>query len=178
MIVKAKEMLRRITGFSIPIVGGGVQWNPPASDRDAVRKFLGFLEDRRALFNPFPAEVEDHVKDSIQQIRRQCVATIGELGEASPGSDHVKAIGAACRRFLDEPYPSFDDIFRQRRDPSFEREEWRWGLRYGTSPEAFFTALGELRAFVGIQLASLSALYDIDIKGDLARILPPDFEQM
>lgn len=176
MIVKAKSMLGRITGISI--ANFGVQWQPSASDRDTIRKLLTFLEDRRALFNPFPAEIEDHVTHSIHEIRKQCVATLQELGEDSAGRDHVRAIGAACRRFLDEPYPSFEGILEQRRDPYFQQDQRDWGLRHGTNTEAFFTGLGEFRGFVGVQLASLAALYKCDIKGDLARILPPVFDEM
>jgi hypothetical protein len=74
---------------------------------------------------------------------------------------------------LDEPYPTFDDIMERRREPYFEREEHHGRLRHGTHPAAFFTALGEFRAFVGIRIAMLSSLYEIDVHGDLGRILPP-----
>ncbi len=167
-------MLKRVTGFSTPVFG--VSWNPPASDRDTIRKFLAFLEDRRALFNPLPAEVEDHVISSVHMIRAECTATVGAITEKAPGATHVRAIGAACRRFLDEPYPTFDDIMERRRDPHFGREESDARLRRGTHPAAFFTALGEFRAFVGAQIAMLSALYDVDIHGDLVRILPPTLD--
>jgi hypothetical protein len=174
LISKATDILKRITGFSTPLFG--VSWNPPASDRDAVRKFLAYLEDRRALFNPIPAEVEDDVIGSLHSIRAECVSTIGALGDKAAGVVHVRAIGAACRRFLDEPYPLFDDIIDWRRDPYFERDYSSGRLRPGTSPAAFFTALGELRAFVGTQIALLAALYEIEVHGDLLRILPPVLE--
>ncbi len=132
--------------------------NSPASDRDAIRKFLAFLEDRRALFDPSsPAEVEDHVISSIHMIRAECTTTVGTLSEKAPGVEYVRAIGAACRRFLDEPYPTFDDIMERRRDPYFERDEYHGRLRHGTHPAAFFTALGEFRGFVGAQIAMLWA---------------------
>lgn len=176
MLIRAKDMLNRITSVSSPWFG--VSWNPPASDRDTVRKLLALLEDRRALFNPFPAEVEDHVSSSIQMIRAECTTTVGALSEKAPGVEHVRAIGAVCRRFLDEPYPTFDDIMECRRDPDFERDESYGRLRQGTNPAAFFTALGELRAFIGLQIAMLSSLYHIDIHGDLVRILPPILEDL
>jgi hypothetical protein len=91
----------------------------------------------------------------------------------------VRAVAAACRRFLDEPYPSFEDIGQQRREPRFFREEVdHYRLRPRTDPAGFFTALGELRAFVGQQLAVLAALYEIDIEGDLATILPHAVEDV
>lgn len=175
MLAKARDMLNRITGFSTPVFG--VQWTPAASDRDAARRLLAFLEDRRALFNPFPSEIEDHVVSSVRGIREECVKTVGQMNDGAAGATHVRAIGAACRRFLDDPYPVFDDIAEARREPWMDRERHLHGLRRGTSPEAFFTALGELRAFVGVHIAALSHLYDIDVHGDLVRILPPPVEE-
>jgi len=175
MLIRAKDMLARITGVSMPWLG--ISWTPPASDRDAVRKFLVFMEDRRALFNPMPAEVEDHVISSIHMIRSECTGTLGALSDKAPGVAHVRAIGAACRRFLDEPYPVFDDIMDHRRDPYFERDEHHGRLRRGTHPAAFYTALGEFRGFVGTQIALLSALYAVDVHGNLVRILPPVLDE-
>lgn len=171
MLIRAKDMLMRLTGFSTPIFG--VSWSPPSSDRDAVRKLLAFLEDRRALFNPMSAEIEDHVVASIHTIREECVKAVGAVNDKAPAAEHIRAIGAACRRFLDEPHPTFDDIMERQRDPYFEREERYGQLRHGTHPAAFFTALGEFRAFVGMRVAALSSAYDIDIRGDLTRIVPP-----
>jgi hypothetical protein len=171
---KAIDLLKRINGFSTPMVG--LQWSPPASDRDTVRRLLAFLEDRRALFNPMPAEVEDHVIASLHSIREECARTVGTLSDKAPGSVHLRAIAAACRRFLDEPYPTFDDIMDGRRYPYSERDEHYGRMRRGTSPAEFFTALGELRAFTGTQVALLAALYDIEVHGELVGILPPVLE--
>lgn len=176
MKAKTKNMMKRLTGFSLPIVGGGLQWDPPALDRDEVKKLLAFLEDRRALFNPMPMEVEDHVISSLHSIRSECTKTVGQLSDASQGQKHVRAIGAACRRFMDDPYPKFDDLTERRRHPRLEEQHSYGHMRHGTDPAAFFTALGELRAFVGTQIASLAALYEIEVEGDLARILPPVWE--
>jgi hypothetical protein len=38
---------------------------------------------------------------------------------------------------------------------------------------SFFVALGELRASVGHEVASLCAHYDLSVEGDLSMILPP-----
>lgn len=46
--MKFKEVIGRITGFSVPIFG--VSWNPPQPDVTAARKVLVFLEDRRVLY--------------------------------------------------------------------------------------------------------------------------------
>ncbi|WP_322885751.1 hypothetical protein U8C32_21655 (plasmid) [Sinorhizobium medicae] len=110
---------------------------------------------------------------SIQMIRAECTTTVGALSVKAPGAAHVRAIGTACRRFLDEHYPTFDDIMERRRAPCFDREESHARLRRGTHPAAFFTALGKFRAFVGAQITMLSALYEVDIHGDVGRTLPP-----
>jgi hypothetical protein len=174
-IIRAKDLGLRLTGFSFG--GVGVNWEFPPRDRDVVRRFIVFLEDRRALFNPLPMEVEDHVVASVMSIRERCVETIGALSEKSPGSDPIRAIAAACRRFLDEPYRSFDDIGQRHREPRFFQDDAQhYRLRPRSDVAGFFTALGELRAFVGQQLAVLAAQYDIDIKGDLVTIVPPPVE--
>lgn len=76
------DLSRRLTGFSTPFFG--VSWKPPVADRDTVRTFLTFLEDRRVLFNPYDLEVEYQVKESIQQIREKCTTAISALPDRSP----------------------------------------------------------------------------------------------
>lgn len=134
-----------------------------------MRKFLIFLENRRALFNPMDTEIEDDVIGSIHGIRDQCVTTLGAMGEKAEGAANVRAIAAACRRFLDTPYPGFNDMDHRRR---WRDGEFSHGLRHGTDPKAFYTALGEFRGYGGAHIAVLAALYDLDVQGDLASILP------
>lgn len=40
------------------------------------------------------------------------------------------------------------------------------------SGHVFFMALGELRSAVGLQVALIAAKWQIDVEGDLARVLP------
>jgi hypothetical protein len=47
-------------------------------------------------------------------------------------------------------------------------------MHYGRPEGAFFTALGELRATVGAQVAILAIHYKIDLEADLASIVPPE----
>ena len=111
------------------------------------------------LFNPFILEVERQVVDSVTEIRGHLTEALDELGENSPGIAPVKAMRAACRRFLDEPHPDLPHI-----GP-------RWGHPDGNG---FFVALGELRATFGTHLAFLAAQYGIDVEGDLASVLPAE----
>src|SRR5687768_8950801 len=43
------DLTSRLTGMSIPIFG--MSWTPPASERDAAKRVVTFLEDRRVLYN-------------------------------------------------------------------------------------------------------------------------------
>jgi hypothetical protein len=172
-VSQVQSVGRRLRGLSA--FGLGASWEYPPSERETVRKLIVFLEDRRALFNPPPAEVEDCVVASVQSIREECTKAIATLPEASHAVASIRAIRAACRRFLDDPYPTFSDIAAQMYGPRFREafDAHQYRLRIGTEPAGFFTALGEMRAFVGQQIALLATAYEIDVEGDLASILPP-----
>lgn len=156
--ISLSNLARRITGFSTPIFG--VSWNPPAAEHDTVRGFLTFLEDRRVLFHPYQLEVESDVHHSVQAIRQACTEGLTALGEQSHAVGPIRAIRAACRRFLDEPHADFRNL-----SGAFGR----FGDRAG-----FFTALGELRATIGAQIAILAVLYKIELEAELASIVPAE----
>jgi hypothetical protein len=155
-VLKAKEIGRRLRGLSA--FGFGASWDYPAVEREIVRKLIVFLEDRRALFNPLPLEVEDHVIASVGTIRDECTKTLAALGDSASAAGPIRVIRAVCRRFLDGSYPSFPDIAAHlhgnRHREAFDVNQYR--LRARTRPDEFFTALGELRAFVGQQIAILA----------------------
>lgn len=153
--LKIAEIAKRITGFSTPF--GGMSWKAPADERDEVRALLSFLEDRRVLYNPMYLEIESQVSQSVIEIRRRCTEALGKLSNDSAGTAHVRAIRAACRRFLDLPKPQFKNVRHRTRDEF--------------SPD-FFASLGELRATVGAQIGALAVQYDVEIEQDLASILP------
>lgn len=85
---------------------------------------------------------------------------LGALGAQSHAAGPFRAIHAACRRFLDEPHADFRNL---------SGGLGRFGDRAG-----FFTALGELRATVGAQIAILAVLYKIELKAELASIVPAE----
>ena len=60
---------------------------------------------------------------------------------------------AACREYLDET--------RQHMSPMF----------------SFLIALGKLRSLFGVNIAYLAIEYGIDIEGELASIIPPQFKE-
>lgn len=153
------ELARRITGFSTPFFG--IQWTPPSVERDVIRGFITFLEDRRVLFVPYHLEVHGEVERSVQDIRRQCTGTLAALPEQSRAVPPLRAIRAACRRFLDEPHADFRNLYVR------DFGEFR-------DTAGFFTALGELRATVGAHVAILAVLYEIEIEPELATIVPAE----
>ena len=152
------DLARRVTGFSTPIFG--LSWNPPAAERDTVRALLTFLEDRRVLYQPYQLEGEGDVDHSVHAIRQQCTLSLASLDEQSQAAGPIRAIRAACRRFLDEPRPEF---------PHLSGSLGRHGGHAG-----FFTALGELRATIGTQIAVLALLYKVELEAELASILPAE----
>ena len=145
-----RDLARRITGFSTPVFG--ISWTPPTAEHETVRGFLTFLEDRRVLFQPYLMEIEPDAHRSVLAIRQQCTESLMKLDAQSRAVGPVRAIRAACRRFLDET-----------------PDQWRH--RFSDSPY-FFTALGELRASVGAQIAVLAVLYKIELEDELASIAP------
>ena len=151
MKIKYKQIAKSLTGFSTPFFG--VSWNPPETDRDIVRKLITFLEDRRALYNPYNIETPMFVDQSILMIRKELTDTLQKLGDNPDISPHLRAMRAACRKYMNEAYNQTRPRFHFR---DFE----------------IFAALGEIRAVFGIHIAQLAVKYGIDIEGELASILP------
>jgi hypothetical protein len=149
-----KEVISRITGFSVPIFG--ISWNPPEPEIATARRVLTYLEDRRVLYNPHHIEVEHECIHSVLEIRQVLTEAIGHLPE-SKLAEHLKAIRAACRNFLDDTNPKSRRI----------RPYWS-----SNSESAFFTALGELRATIGIHIGAIAIMYGLSVEAQLASVLP------
>lgn len=161
LIAKGKSLAGRLTGFSVPVFG--VQWTPPADERNIIRRLLQALEDRRVLFVPYTLEVPEEVTSSILRVRELLTQTLQELPDNSAACGSIRAMRAACRKFQDEPRPNYRNVH--------PRHHGDWGCREDFSP-GFFVALGELRASFGTHIAALACQYGIDVEDDLASILP------
>lgn len=160
--MKFKEIAKRVTGFSTPIFG--VSWTPSESERAVAKRILAELEDRRVLYNPSEMEIPDHCVMSVVEIRRMLSNEIGTLDEESPLADSLRAMRAACRKFLDTTQ-SDDRIVR-------------YGSHHGHFASWYFNgAVGELRGVFGVHLAQIAAQYGLDIEDDLAAILPAEEEE-
>jgi hypothetical protein len=165
--MKFSEIAGRITAFSTPIFG--VQWTPPRVDREVAREVIVFLEDRRALYSPYEAEVPEHVVSSVFEIRRFLTELVRRGGTAQELTDSLRAMRLACRKLIEatserqgrELYvPTPSDI-----------------LRGGTTSWIFNQSLGELRGVFGLHIAQLAVRYGIDVPDELATILPLDAHQ-
>ena len=108
--MKFKDIIKRLTGISTPIFG--VSWNPENTERDIARQVISYLEDRRVLYNPTEMECPDHCVQSVLQIREFLTSKIGELPEDTEISKSLRAMRAACRKFLNEIGDPQGDVVR------------------------------------------------------------------
>jgi hypothetical protein len=153
--VKFDEITSRITGPSCPIFG--VSWTPPEPDRKVAGRVIAFLEDRRVLYSPSELEIPHHCVDSVLQIREYLTHELQGLDRDTPLAATLRALRAACRKFLDTIGPL----------------DHRYGpIDHGYHGWVFITALGELRGSFGIHLATLATSYGLDMEDQLASILP------
>ena len=93
------------------------------------------------------------VNQSILEIRKELTDLLKNLNDDTNISPHLRAMRAACRKYLN--YIG---------DPN------RRGF-YSRDYEVF-AALGELRAVFGIHIGQLAVKYGVDIEDELASILP------
>ena len=148
------DVARRITGISTPVFG--VSWSPPENTRDIARRLVAFLEDRRALYAEYNMEYGPWVIESVLEIRSELTAILQACPEETNLTDPMRAMRAACRKFL-------DDVGHHENMRRFPYMEGMW------------LGLGELRAIFGLHLARLCAAYGVDVEPELASILPePD----
>ena len=156
--MKFREIINRLTGISTPIFGA--QWNPSELEVTKARRVISYLEDRRVLYAPWELEVIQFCIDSILDMRRFLTAELGDIDVESELAQSLRAMRAACRKFLDTVQGG------RRVIPSRH-----WNPR-GDSNWVFDEARRELRGVVGIQVAKMAAQHGLDIENDLASILP------
>jgi hypothetical protein len=156
MAAKIRQWMARLTGFSTPLFG--VSWQAPTAERDVAAQLLARLEDRRVLYNPSDAEVPHHCAQSVIDIRRILSDALATLGGNSVLAEHIRAMGSASRRFLDRIGTDYDAMREGGHYLSWE----------------FLDALGQMRALFGVHLAMIAVRYDLDVRGSLRDILPPE----
>ena len=151
--VAFKKFARGLTGFSTPIFG--VSWNPPADKREIVSQLVTFLEDRRALYQPYHLEHGPWVSESILEIRRELTSALKNCPDDAELVEPLRAMRAACRKYLDTT------------DPHARRVHNPYG-----GEMMFASALGELRGLFGLHLARLCVAFGIDVEEELASMFP------
>lgn len=157
-----KQLVSRLRGLSF--LGSGASWQSPEAERDVARRVVTFFEDRRVLYNPYRVEVPEHCVESVIEIRRFLTDELGDLYNDDGIAENLRAMRAACRQFLNTVQRSDGEVIIARH------------RRSTPETEKFFSALGELRATVGIHLSIIAANHHIDIHGDLEDMVPPGDE--
>lgn len=145
-----------ITGISAPF--GGIQWQKTPGDQEVARKVVIFPEDRRLLFGDRHVEDERHCIASALEIRAFLTE---QITDAKPGKEleaSLRAMRAACRRFIEAGGPDGRDFMR---------------AHYPYEADGFSLALGDLRTAIGYQLAVVLSQYPLPVEPQLALILPP-----
>jgi hypothetical protein len=158
MTGKVKQWAGKLTGFSTPWFGAS--WQPTASERDVAKQLLAHLEDRRVLYNPSHAEIPDHCVRSIIEVRHLLTDALAKLGNDGALAEHIRALGAAGRKFLDRVGTGDDADYAAMRS-SGHYMSWE-----------FLDALGQLRGVFGVHIALIAARYDLVVHGDLRDVLP------
>ena len=156
--MRVKEIVGRLTGLNLGPFGAS--WTPPEPDVARAKRVVAQLEDRRVLYNPTELEVPAHCVASIVDIRRLLTTELETVPDSSPLRQSLRAMRAACRKFLDHIQARGEDVVA-----------YGWQPGHWASWE-FNSALGELRGVFGVHLAQIAACYQIDIEPDLASILP------
>ena len=146
---KSFKVIKNITGISCPFFG--ISWNPSKSDRNKIKSFLIFLEDRRVLYNPFHKEVVPWVAESIIEIRKKITDFIPDFDEDSEVVDILQMMRSSCRRYLDRTY--------------------KYQNQYSLN-QILIENLFELRTVFGICIAKLSMMYGINLSEELLDIIP------
>jgi len=157
--VKFTEIAARLTGISTPL--GGVSWQATETETAAARRVISFLEDRRVLYAPDELEVPAHCVHSVLEIRRFLTMELGKLDNGSVLAASLRAMRAACRKFLERVGVDGDD-----RAVLYANRPGHW------ASWTFYGALGEMRGTFGVHLARIAAEFKLDIEDSLAAILP------
>ena len=156
--MKFSEIANRLMGISTPLVG--VSWQPSDLEVSAARRVIAFLEDRRVLYAPDELEVPDHCVRSVLEIRHFLSAELGKLETGSELAGSLRAMRAACRKFLE-------------RVGTDGRETVLYANHHGHwASWTFYSALGEMRGTFGVHLAKIAAEFKLDVEDRLAEILP------
>jgi len=158
--MKFTEIANRLTGISTPL--GGASWQPAELEIGAARRVITFLEDRRVLYVAHELEVPAHCVHSVIEIRHFLSDELGKLDNGSDFAASLRAMRAACRKFLERVGTDGREVIYHANDRGHYAS---WTL---------YSALGELRGTFGVHLAKIAAQFKLNVEDGLASILPAD----
>jgi hypothetical protein len=151
--LKGGELAARLIGIRTPI--GGIDWQPPPDEQDRARQVLTYLAEQGALWDPYDIAISPFVTQAIVDLRGQLRGNLDDLSNDSVLHEALRAMHAACRRFLEE------------------NQSPKSG--YGAPYEAqLHSTFGALRALFGIHIARIACAYDLQVDSRLEGILPPE----
>lgn len=127
-----------------------------------AKRIVGALEDRRALWASFDAEFPDRVRISLDILRSRFVDMRGDLPKGSPLDVILLALIKTILAFFTRVERS--DLTTLRCDSN--NPEWI----------NFADALASLRKSIGLQIANLASVYELDVSDDLQYMLPKRVE--
>jgi hypothetical protein len=151
--LKLSEIISRVTGITVGPVG--ISWEPAEAEIELARRVIAFLEDRRVLYTPGELQVPSYCSQSVLEIRTFLTTELGHLDSGSQLAQHLRAMRAACRKFL---------------DLAQTQKDWQ------PFDSTFSGALGELRGVFGIHVALIAVKYRLDVEDNLATIFPAQDE--
>lgn len=133
-------------------------WVP--TEQDVAKEIVKELENRRVLYNDYAFEIPEQVVQSVLEMREFFHRKLIDTRQDGALANRLRAMRAACRKFLDT---AGDGVGRVIIQDSFHGGPRSW---------AFFSALGELRSTIGLNLGLMLAAYKLTVEPELARILP------
>ena len=123
-----------------------------------AKKIIAILEDRRALWETFDAELPDRVRHSLDYLRLRLVDLRAGLPDGSPIDQILLSLTKTIHVFFNQVEHS--DLSRLRCDSG--NPEWL----------EFRDALATLRKSIGLQISNLATAFDIALSSDLNTIAP------
>lgn len=158
-----QEMTGRLSGFGSAVFG--LTWTPPDSARNAARRLLAALENRKVLYGLQEYETPAASVRSVSALRRFLTNEL-RAGPVEPElAKHLTAMCGACLAFRDTVKNAGGIAERPDNYPC-SSEHW-----------AFVAALGALRKDIGYRIAMLSAAFGVDIDDKLSPIVPPPVDR-
>lgn len=154
--LKGRELPTRLTGILAPI--GGIGWKPPVDERDKAQQLVVYLAGQRALHYPYDREIGSFIVQSVMDTHGRLTRDIEALSTDTLLRKILRAMQAACRKFLDENQSASAGYV------------WPYEAQ-------LYCTLGELRALFGIHIARIAFAYDLEVDVCLGNILPPEPEQ-